>query len=123
LILGHQLLHTVPAQPAIPSEEEPWEKRPGRLALFRYIFVTELITHMITRQFGRTKYKHTKHREGYSQEEYEDEELEMLRSWGYRMYQFRDHPIKWKKKKRKEGEELDSLDEEEEEEAERIDKE
>ena len=34
------------------------------------------------------------------------------------MYQFRDHPIKSKKKKKIEGEEFDSLDEEEGEEAE-----
>jgi hypothetical protein len=113
----------VPAQVAVPSEEELWEKRPGRIDFFRHVFLTEVITHMIIHQFGRIKYKHTKHREGYSQEEYIDEELEGLRSWGYRMYQFRDHPIKWKKKKRKEGdeEELDSLDEEEEEEAEEYD--
>ena len=78
---------------------------------------------MITRQFGRTKWKGIKHREGYSQDEYLDEELEVLRSWGYRMHQFRDYPIKWKKKKRKEGEEVDSLDEEEEEEAEQGEKE
>ena len=37
----------------------------------------------------------------------------MLRNWGYRMYSFRDHPIKWGKKRRKSKveKELDSLDE------------
>ena len=38
-----------------------------------------------------------------------------MRSWGHRLYEFRDKPIKWKRKKRKgkEWEGEDSLDEEE----------
>ena len=68
---------------------------------------------MVINQFGRSKWKHKKEREGYEQKEYKDEELESLRSWGYRMNEFRDIPVKRKKKGQNDG---DSLEEEEEEE-------
>ena len=42
---------------ATQAEEEQWEKRPGRLSLFRHVFLTELIAQMITCQFGRIKDK------------------------------------------------------------------
>jgi hypothetical protein len=48
------------------SDEEPWEKWVGKLDLFKYIFLTEVITHMIVKQFGRRKEKIIKNREGYS---------------------------------------------------------
>ena len=87
------------------------------MALFRHIFLTEVIIHMIVSQFGRIKWKHIEEREGWNQSEYDDLDLEAFRTWGYRMYEFRDHPIKKKKKKRKKNDEkeLDSLDEEEDE--------
>lgn len=59
--------------PAEFQEDEELEKWPGKLALFTHIFVTEVITQMITNQLGRVKYKIIKQREDFSQLEYEDE--------------------------------------------------
>jgi hypothetical protein len=49
---------------------------------------------MIANKFGRIKWRQIKDREDFEQVEHKDEELEELRNWGYRLYEFRDHPIK-----------------------------
>ena len=48
---------------------------------------------MIINQFGRSKKKHKKYRDGRVNYWYEDEQLQAMRSCGHRFSEFRDYSV------------------------------
>lgn len=62
----------VPLRNSVTLPNLPSEELSPKETVFRHIFLTELIIHMIINHFGRDKGKNIKEKEGYEQVEYTD---------------------------------------------------